>query len=63
MKSGFSVPLPRSLAKVARPAQGAQTLLSRRNATPDEVKEINCVQNDNSLSIVVGPSASLLAAL
>jgi hypothetical protein len=62
LKTGFSVPLSRSLAVMARPAQGAQTLLSRRNATPDEVREINRIQYDNALSTVVGPSASLLAA-
>lgn len=63
LQIGFSVPLSRSLAVRVRPAQSAQTLLSRRNATPAEVKDINRTQSDNSLSIVIGPSAALLAAL
>lgn len=60
---GFSVPLSRSLTVLARPTQATQMLLSRRNATTSEVRDINRTQSDNSLFVVVGPSAALLAAL
>lgn len=63
LQSGFSVPLSRSLAVRALPTQSTQTLLSRRNATPAEVRDINRTQSDNSVSIVIGPSRALLAAL
>ena len=63
LHQGFSVPLSRSLAVLARPAQNRQTLLSRRNATAVEVTDINRAQCDNALHVVVGPSAALLAAL
>lgn len=63
LQSGFSVPLSRSLAVLALPAQATQNVLSRRNATAAEVRDINRTQSNNSLYIVVGPSAALLAAL
>ncbi|MDR1076613.1 MAG: DUF4238 domain-containing protein [Xanthomonadaceae bacterium] len=63
LRHGFSVPLSRSLAVLACPAQATQKLLSRRNATAAEVKDINRTQNDNALHVVVGPSAALLATL
>lgn len=63
LHQGFSVPLSRSLAVLARPAQTPQALLSRRIATAAEVRDINRTQNDSALHVVVGPSAALLAAL
>ncbi len=64
LRQGFSVPLSRSLAVLACPAQTTpQKLLSRRSATTTEVRDINRTQNDNALDVVVGPSAALLATL
>lgn len=64
LRQGFSVPLSRSLAVLACPAQATpQKLLSRRSATTTEVSDINRTQNDNALHVVVGPSAALLATL
>ena len=63
LQQGFTVPLSRSLAVLARPAQAVQTLLFRRNATVAEVRGINRTQSDNALHVVVGPSVALLAAL
>lgn len=63
LRQGFSVPLSRSLAVLARSAQAAQALLARRNATATEVRDINRIQSDNALHVVVGSSAALLATL
>ena len=63
LQLGFSVPLSRSLAVLALPCPVTSPLLSRRTATSAEVLTINRTQADNALSVVVGPSAAVLAAL
>ncbi|GGZ71940.1 hypothetical protein GCM10008101_27720 [Lysobacter xinjiangensis] len=63
LHQGFSVPLSRSLAVLARPTQSIQPLLSRRSATASEIAEINQTQADNALHVVIGPSAALLNAI
>ena len=63
LHQGFTVPLSKSLAVSASPALVPQTLLHRRDATATEVHNINRTQSDNALSVVVGPSMALLAAL
>lgn len=63
---GFSVPLSRSLAVLARPAptlHTLQALLFRRTATVEELREINRTQSDSAMRVVIGPSAAVLAAI
>jgi len=63
LKDGFSVPLSASLAVQVIPAKTNQTTLTRRAATEAEVRDINRTQTENALTIVVGPSAEVLARL
>jgi len=58
-----SVPLSRSLAALAVPASTPQAVLARRAASAAEVAAINRTQSENTLEVVVGPSAALLAGL
>ncbi len=63
LRRGFSAPLSRSLAVIAAPASTPQAVLAWRAASAAEVSAINRTQSENTLEVVVGPSAALLAGL
>ncbi|MFB6328535.1 DUF4238 domain-containing protein [Pantoea deleyi] len=63
LSNGFTIPLSKSLAVIAIPSTVTQKTVLRREATPDEVKDINKTQFNNALHVVIGPSAGLLSNL
>jgi hypothetical protein len=60
---GFTVPLSKSLALEAMPGNSSQTTMARRVATAAEVAAVNRTQWENSLHLVVGPSAKAFLGL
>jgi len=63
LSHGFSVPLSKSVAVLAKPSTAGQTSMARRTATAAEVDAINKAQWENSLHVVVGSSKAVLGAL
>lgn len=63
LSNGFTVPLSKSLAVIAIPSTATQNAVTRRDATPAEVEDINTTQANNALQVIIGPSADLLSKL
>jgi hypothetical protein len=61
---GFTVPLSRSLAFLALPADEHEDMtLGRLQATPEQVNWVNQEQKQRTKSIIVGPNRAVLTAL
>lgn len=60
LSSGFTVPLTKSLAVIAKPTSNPTNTIARRTATEPEIAEVNRTQSQNAAEIVIGPTAEIL---